>query len=65
MRKTKKSIHSCEKLSVDIHELASLLSCGESTARKIGMESGARIRVGRRVLYSLDKVKEYLSSQTD
>ncbi len=37
-----------------------MLSCGHATARKIGEQAGARIVIGRRVLYSVEKVKEYL-----
>ena len=31
------------------------------TARKIGEQAGAKIIIGRRVLYSVEKVKNYLS----
>ena len=31
------------------------------TARKIGEQAGAKIVIGRRVLYSVEKVKNYLS----
>lgn len=36
------------------------LSCGRATARKIGEQAGAKIVIGRRVLYSIEKVKKYL-----
>ena len=38
----------------------SRLSCGRATARKIGEQAGAKIVIGRRVLYSIEKVKKYL-----
>ena len=38
-----------------------MLSCGHATARKIGEQAGAKIVIGRRVLYSVEKVKNYLS----
>lgn len=48
------------KLAVDIEGLAAMLSCGQATARKIGEDAGARILIGRRVLYSVNKVERYL-----
>ena len=50
MRQTKER-ESNLRLAVDIDGLAALLSCGQMTARKIGEDAGARIVIGRRVLY--------------
>jgi hypothetical protein len=47
-------------ITVDIEKLAAMLSCGYATARKIGEQAGARIIIGRRVLYSVEKVRCYL-----
>lgn len=47
-------------LSVDVEKLAAMLSCGQATAKKIGEEAGARIVMGRRVLYSVSKVQKYI-----
>ena len=44
-----------------IDKLSAMLSCGHATARKIGEQAGAKIVIGRRVLYSVEKVKNYLS----
>ena len=52
--------HSAQPLTVDIEKLSAMLSCGHATARKI--QAGARIEIGRRVLYSVEKVQKYLSS---
>lgn len=60
MNKTKERITS-QPLTVDIETLAAMLSCGHATARKIGQQAGAKIVIGRRVLYSVEKVKNYLS----
>ena len=46
----------CEYIS----DLSAMLSCGRATARKIGEQAGAKIVIGRRVLYSIEKVKKYL-----
>ena len=66
MNKTKKS---CEDISnmitINQEMLASKLGCGKSTAIKIGKESGAEIRIGRRCLYSVNKLQEYLDSLSD
>lgn len=48
------------KITVDIDGLAAMLSCGHATARKIGEQAGARVEIGRRVLYMVSKVQKYL-----
>lgn len=50
-----------QPITVDIETLSAMLSCGYATARKIGEQAGAKIVIGRRVLYSVEKVKNYLS----
>lgn len=47
-------------IAVDIKGLSELLSCGQPTARKIGEEAKATIRINRRVLYNVEKIREYL-----
>ena len=47
-------------LTVGIETLSAMLSCGHATARKIGEQAGAKVVIGRRVLYSVDRVKKYL-----
>lgn len=49
-------------IAVDIEKLSGILSCGCATARKIGEQAEARIFIGRRVLYSVNKVQKYLDS---
>ncbi len=49
-------------IAVDIKNLSALLSCGETSAKKIAEEAEARINIGRRVLYSVDKVRNYVNS---
>lgn len=49
-------------IAVDIEKLSAILSCGCATARKIGEQAKARIFIGRRVLYSVNKVQKYLDS---
>ena len=61
MQKTKnrKTEHS---ISVDIEQLSAMLGCGKTTAKQIGEAAGARIVIGRRVLYSVRKVEEYVEA---
>lgn len=54
-----------EQIAVDIQKLSAMLSCGLATARKIGEQAGAKIMIGRRVLYSVDKVRNYLDCITE
>lgn len=54
-----------QKLTVDIEGLAAMLSCGTATAKKIAEMAEARIIIGRRVLYSVDKVKAYIEVMTE
>ena len=49
-----------QPLAVDIEGLSALLSCGHATARKIGEQAESKIVIGRRVLYSVDRVRKYL-----
>ena len=64
MNKTKER-PSDHLIAVDINKLSAMLSCGECSARKIGEQAGARIVIGRRILYSVDKVKEYINSMAE
>lgn len=52
-------------VAVNIDTLASMLNCGKTTAIRIGNGSGARIKIGRRVLYKLDKIDAYLNELTE
>lgn len=61
MRKTTE-YNSENRLTVDIEGLMAMLSCGECTARKIAEFAEARVIVGRRVLYNVDKIKKYLDA---
>ena len=64
MRKTAHSgatitdLHDCR--TVDTTGLQALLMAGKQTAVEIGTAAGARIQVGRRVLWNVAKVQKYL-----
>ena len=57
---TSKDNINTEPMAVDINILSAMLSCGHATARKIAGQAEARIVIGRRVLYSVDKVRRYI-----
>ncbi len=48
------------KVAVNAETLAKILDCGRPTAMRIGAEAGARVRVGKRVLYKVDRINRYL-----
>ena len=59
MKKTK--IRKTDRqISVDAEKLAALLGCGRATAVKIGSKAGAKIQIGRRVLYKVATIEKYL-----
>lgn len=64
MNKTSKNnnIPSFCKSSVDTKELQEMLSCGRVTALQIGNNAGARIQIGKRVLWNVRKINDYLDS---
>ncbi len=49
-----------DTLCIDTNKLKALTSCGYSAATQIGRAAGARIQIGKRVMWYLPKVKEYL-----
>lgn len=61
MNKTKKR-YIDNYITVDIDKLSAMLSCGHATAKKIAEQAQARIVIGRRVLYSVNKIEKYLQS---
>lgn len=49
-----------KKLLITLNDLAGMLSCGLQTARKVADDAGARIEIGSRVLYSVEKIEKHL-----
>ena len=54
-----------ESISVNTEGLAETLGCGRVTAIKIGEAAQAKMKVGRRVLWNLDKIRGYLSEVSE
>ena len=61
MRKTTED-KAQNRLTVAVERLVAMLSCGEVTAKKIADYAEARVVVGRRVLYNVDKIKKYIDA---
>ena len=53
------------KIAVDINGLQAMLSLGRNTTAEIGEKAGAVIKIGRRRLYNVKKVEEYINSITE
>lgn len=51
-----------DRLAMDSFGLAQALGCGKPMAIRIGSQAKARVQVGKRVLWNLDKVQSYLDS---
>lgn len=63
MNKTaNKSVHLSERITANTDTLAECLDCGKNTAVKIGEAAGAKIQIGKRVLWNVGKVQSYLDS---
>lgn len=60
MKRTNKTVESCNSLAVDTAGLQELLNAGIKTSTEIGVAAGAKIYVGRRVLWNVSKIKAYL-----
>ena len=50
------------KLYVGVDELKNMLSIGRNSALQVGEKANAKVKVGRRTLYNVEKVKEYMAS---
>lgn len=48
--------------TVDTEKLQGMLTAGRKTAVEIGTAAGARIKVGRRVLWNVAKIQKYLDA---
>ena len=53
------------KLTTNTEGLLAMLGCGRTTAFKIGEEAHAKIKVGRRTLWSVEKIQNYLNNKTE
>ena len=52
-----------EKKTLTCNEVCQYLGLGRTTVRKIGLESGAVRRIGRRVLYDRVALEQYIDGK--
>lgn len=52
-------------MTVDTEKLQGILMVGRNKAIEIGTDAGARIKVGRRVLWNVRKIEKYLDSMSN
>lgn len=57
-----KAVSTENRMTVNTETLAEYLDCGRATAVKIGAAAGAKIQIGKRVLWNIGKVKKYLDA---
>ena len=62
MFRTRRSSQDTEYITVSTEKLAELLDCGKASARTIGEKANAKIKIGRRTLWNIDKIKTYLNN---
>ena len=46
-------------------ELCTYLSVGQSMAREIGEKAGARVKLGRRILFDVQAIDAYIAGMRD
>jgi len=65
MRKTTESqLELKHRMLISTADLQEFLSCGRSTTIKIGTEAGAKIQIGKRVLWNREKIQKYLNERS-
>ena len=60
--RTKELIDINKRTTIDTKALQEMLSCGRPAAIKAGTAAGARVQIGRRVLWNVEKVEQYIDS---
>lgn len=53
-----------KRICVTLNELCSLLSCGRKTANEIAEKAGAKLYIGKRVLFSVEKIKIFINNES-
>ena len=59
------NIPTASKMCIDTAELQQMLCAGRKTAIQIGTAAGARIKVGRRIMWNVKKISAYLDQITE
>ena len=53
-------IRQADKVTVDTKALQELLCCGRHSAVAVGEQAHAKVQIGGRLLWNLDKIRRYL-----
>lgn len=63
MRATKQfnTVDIQNKIAITTDELQAMLSCGRYSAVQIGDAAEARIQIGKRIFWNVEKVKTYIN----
>ena len=51
-----------QQILCNTKELQGMTGCGRDKATEIGTAAGAKVQIGRRVLWNVSKVREYLDA---
>ena len=64
MRATKQfnNVDTQSKIAINTDELQAMLSCGRYSAVQIGEAAEARIQIGKRIFWNVEKIKSYINS---
>lgn len=64
MRATKQfnNVDTQSKITINTDELQAMLSCGRYFAIQIGEAAEARIQIGKRIFWNVEKIKSYINS---
>lgn len=52
-----------KRIAIDILGLMELLSCGRATAVEVANQACAVLKFGKRTLYSVDKIREFINKE--
>lgn len=59
---TSQTDNSSTLLTVNTSTLMKMLNCGKPTAVKLGTAAGAKIVIGRKILWNVNIIRQYLNS---
>ena len=59
---TNQNLSESNCMLIDLKGLMKMLSCGRVAAERVGKDSAAIVRVGRRKLYNVEKVRIYIDA---
>ncbi len=54
-----------KKILINVSDLQEMLCVGKNTAYQIGKDAGAVCRIGKRMLFNVEKINAYINALTD